>query len=145
MNSKNSPNPCSLSSIPLNYTRATRDARIVQLRSPSASWQPRLENGGSVVIDALKYSHAGPASRVIRLHESVGRSARVRLCGLGPDAVVYSATLIEDRLRREETRDGECELVFRPFEVKTLLVEEARTTARSGRCPQRFKNGDGYA
>jgi alpha-mannosidase len=91
-------------------------------RSFDTGWRPHLQEPGTVVIDALKFAHRGDGSRIIRLHESAGRPARTRLTGLPPGSPVFAASVVEDVIRRLEATDGELELVFRPFEVKTLLL-----------------------
>ncbi len=69
---------------------------------------------------------------MVRLHESVGRPAQVRLAGLPADASVMTATIVEDVTGRVPSGpgtagDSEVSLTFRPFEIKTLLVEADRS------------------
>ncbi|HEY1733272.1 MAG TPA: glycoside hydrolase family 38 C-terminal domain-containing protein, partial [Acidimicrobiales bacterium] len=90
---------------------------------PAPDWRPRLVDEGTVVIAALKYAHRGEGTRVIRLYESAGRHAATRLAGLPADAVVYDATPVETPLRRLAAHHGTVDLTFRPFQVRTLLVD----------------------
>jgi hypothetical protein len=90
--------------------------------------RPHLRGTSTVVIDALKYAARGDGTRLVRLHESAGRPAHAHLAGLPPGAAVLTANIVEDVTGRLETRPGpdggtEVALGFRPFEVKTLLIE----------------------
>ncbi len=108
----------------------TTGSRVAVVPPPEAgpSGRPHLRETSTVVIDALKYADRGDGTRLVRLHESVGRPAHVRLAGLPAGAAVLTANIVEDVTGRLETRlgpDGDTEvaLSFRPFEVKTLLVQ----------------------
>ncbi len=93
-----------------------------------ATGRPHLREASTVVIDALKYADRGDGAVVVRLHESAGRPARARLAGLPAGATVLAANIVEDvtgPLEPAVGTDGDTEvsLGFRPFEVKTLLVQ----------------------
>jgi alpha-mannosidase len=95
--------------------------------------RPHLRETSTVVIDALKYAARGDGAVVVRLHESAGRPARARLAGLPAGATVLAANIVEDVTGRLETAAGaegdiEVALGFRPFEVKTLLVQAAENS-----------------
>ena len=96
-----------------------------------AAGRPHLRGASTVMIDALKYANQGDGACIVRLHESAGRPARVRLAGLPAGAAVLTTNIVEDVTGRLETGSGpdggtEVSLGFRPFEVKTLLVRAAR-------------------
>jgi alpha-mannosidase len=129
---------CAFSVVP--YAGDWRDQQVTELaagfntpllgrlrsgdRRAAQAWRPLLLGRTTAVIDALKFAHRGDGARVIRLHESAGRTAHARLAGLPEDAAVYSANVVEDVAGRLEPHGGELELVFRPFEVKTLIVDQ---------------------
>ncbi|MHB8296050.1 MAG: glycoside hydrolase family 38 C-terminal domain-containing protein [Acidimicrobiales bacterium] len=95
-----------------------------------AGWHPHLLGETTVVIAALKFSAGGSGARVVRLYESAGRTATARLAGLGAGTLAYEATILEDRTGGLPIRDQTVELTFRPFQVRTVLVEQPRVTSR---------------
>lgn len=80
---------------------------------------PQLQGDPSVVVASLKRSYDG-AQLVLRAYESAGRRARVRLTGLPADARVTEVSVTEDELRRLPVTDGEMDLEFGPFAVRTF-------------------------
>jgi alpha-mannosidase len=85
-------------------------------------WRPYLSHAGSVQIAGLKPAHQG-GGWIVRLYESAGRTAEVELCGLPDGARAWQANLVEDRQAQLGIRDGAIRLIFRPWQVQTILVE----------------------
>jgi alpha-mannosidase len=89
---------------------------------PGERWRPYLSHNQSVQIAGLKPAH-DRSGWIVRLYESGGRAAEAELCGL-PDGVrAWQANLVEDRLSQLDVRGGAVRLVFRPWQVRTVLVE----------------------
>lgn len=92
----------------------------------TAGFRPTLEPASTVQIATLKAAHSGTGT-VIRLYESGGRRARVVLSGLPPGARVRQASIVEEPRSVVSVRRGRCTLLFRPWQIMTLLVEPRRT------------------
>ncbi len=104
-------------------------ARAVRERSQGSlphavtlAWRPRLSDG-SVLIACLKPAHRRNGT-VIRLYESAGRMAEATLSGLPPEARLSEMNIVEDSVASVELVQGTARLFFRPWQVRTLLVEE---------------------
>jgi alpha-mannosidase len=82
-----------------------------------------LTGDTTVVLSGLKRAHDGAAT-VVRLYESGGRQARTVLAGLPPGATVWEANVVEDRVRRLEPDDAGLALGFRPWQIRTLIVDD---------------------
>ena len=91
-------------------------------QSVTLAWRPRLSDG-SVLIACLKPAHSERGT-VIRLYESAGRTVGTTLSGLPPAARLSELNVVEDRVAALELLEGTAHLVFRPWQVRTLLVEE---------------------
>ena len=103
-------------------------ARSVAPREPRAGrrarpWQPMLPSGTTIILSGLKRAH-GRSGTVIRLHEGAGLEATTALSGLPPTAPVWEANVVEDRLRRLQPVAGRLPLTFRPWEIRTLIVDD---------------------
>jgi alpha-mannosidase len=76
-----------------------------------------------VLVETVKKAEDANAW-IVRLYEPVGHHAAA-LCR-AENAVLHEATLMEEKGKRLRTdRDGSCELTFRPFEIKTLMIVPA--------------------
>jgi alpha-mannosidase len=88
----------------------------------------RVEDTG-VLITAAKYAQDG-SGVVLRLYESHGRRTTTRLSSLGKVVDAVECDLTEMPLPREgrcrQVSDHEIEVTLRPFEIKTLLLEQER-------------------
>lgn len=81
-------------------------------------WRPRIDASGGLVTAALRVARDGSGT-VLRLAEASGRQARVTVAGLPDRARVWVSDLIERRHRPAGTM-----VELRPFQVKTLLIEQ---------------------
>ena len=89
-------------------------------------WQPVLTpQSSSILIGGMKIAH-DHSGRIIRLYESTGQCAQVTLNGLPQAALVWETNIIEDRLALLDRQDGSILLTFKPWQVRTLLVEEKK-------------------
>lgn len=87
-----------------------------------ATFRPTLSPGGSVQIACLKRARSGQGV-IARLYESAGRTQETRLENLPAQAVVTETNIVEDRLRVLDSAHGSVSLTFRPWQVRTLLIE----------------------
>ena len=90
--------------------------------SPAFRIKPILEGNTSVQIGCLKMSHDGTGT-IIRLYESAGASPLVRISGLPPEAEIWETDVVEDGRGAILTDDDSITLAFKPWQVRTLLVE----------------------
>jgi alpha-mannosidase len=99
-------------------------AQKIETESADANdvWQPVLSGAAGVIPACLKPAHAG-TGRVLRLYESGGQTAEVELSGFGAGARVWETTVTEDKRSEYRVVNGRVALVFRPWQVRTLLLE----------------------
>jgi alpha-mannosidase len=101
-------------------------ARVVQEHQAAASGQPWfrpvLAGDASVVASCLKREAAGPGL-LVRLYESAGGPADATLTGIPHGSRVFAASVVEDRGDEIPSADGAVSLSFKPWEVRTLIVE----------------------
>jgi len=88
-------------------------------------WRPVVD-AGPVVVSALKPARRGRGC-VLRLYESTGRPATTVLRALEAGAAVWEVTVLEDLVGRLPVEDGDVQLAFRPWQVRTLLIENPDT------------------
>jgi alpha-mannosidase len=88
----------------------------------SEMWRPRLSRDTSVQIATLKPAREG-SGRVVRLYESAGHTVEVELYGIPGGARAWETNLVEERISAPAIHNGSILLVFRPWQVRTLLVE----------------------
>jgi alpha-mannosidase len=105
---------------PLLARVAHEDSALPRGQVSGSVWRPRISSG-SVAIACLKPAHRGNG-RVVRLYETGGRSALVRLSGLPPRSRVTETTVVEDELATLDVTDDGVNLHFRPWQVRTLLI-----------------------
>ena len=94
-------------------------AEILSVRD---SWLPEITGNPGVISAGLKMAHNGHGW-VMRLYESAGQTAEVDVNGFPPGSSVWEARITEDKLVQRPVSDGHVHLVFRPWQVVTLLVE----------------------
>lgn len=100
-------------------------ARAAEPR-PRANAGPRpLVSDGSVLASCLKAARDGSGTAV-RLYESAGRAATVRLSGLPADAPIWETDVAEVSRVPVEAVGDDLTLAFRPWQVRTLIVGETR-------------------
>jgi alpha-mannosidase len=85
-------------------------------------WMPEIGGSPAVIPASLKIAYDG-SGRVLRLYESCGQTAEVDLRGFSPASRVWEMTVTEDKLAELPIVDGRVRLNFRPWQVRTLLVE----------------------
>ena len=82
--------------------------------------------GGSVSLEVVKKAEKSD-DLVIRLVETAGSASRTRLCTTLKDVRLIETNLIEwEELDSCEFRNGEVELDFRPFDIRTFKVRRTR-------------------
>ena len=91
--------------------------------APRDGWLPEISGSPAVIPACLKAAHDG-TGRVLRLYESCGQSGEVKLRGFPTGARVWELTVTEDKLAEYPILNGCVRLNFRPWQVRTLLVEE---------------------
>jgi alpha-mannosidase len=90
--------------------------------SPDLTFRPEIRGDSSILIACLKQAHSG-SGRIVRLYESAGRTVEAQLQGLPSGARIWETNIIEDKLQELSTQEGRVTLTFRPWQVRTLLVE----------------------
>lgn len=100
--------------------RAQEGGRVGEL----GAWRPSISEG-PVVAAVVKVARQG-RGRVLRLYESTGRAATTELAGVADNAEVWEITVAEDRVQRLDVESGRVHLAFRPWQVRTILVEAAQ-------------------
>lgn len=84
-------------------------------------WRPQVADG-AVVTAVVKLARQG-TGRVLRLYESVGRPGVTEIGGIPDSAEVWEVSVTEDRLTRLPVDGGRVQLGFRPWQVRSILVE----------------------
>ncbi len=99
-------------------------ARVASCGDPAGRpiWQPEVSGSAAVVPACLKWSYDG-TGYVLRLYESCGQTCEAEVRGFMEGTRVWEATIAEDKLVEFPVRDGIVRLIFRPWQVLTLLVE----------------------
>lgn len=78
---------------------------------------------GNIVIETVKPAEDGSNSIVVRLYEAARTKTKCRLTTGLPAAAVYTSDMIENRQEKLNFENNSVELVFRPFEIKTLILD----------------------
>ena len=86
------------------------------------TWLPEISGSPAVIPAGLKNACEG-SGRVVRLYESCGSTGEVDLGGLPSGARAWELTVTEDKLAELPVMDGRVHLAFRPWQVRTVLVE----------------------
>jgi len=89
-------------------------------KAPRPEPLPVLE-GDTVIVSSVKRSYDG-TKLVLRAYESAGRRAQARLTNLPASAQVTEVSVVEDELRRLSVVDGQVDLEFPPFAVRTFAI-----------------------
>ncbi|GGF89978.1 alpha-mannosidase [Paenibacillus albidus] len=79
-------------------------------------------SGEHVVLDTIKPSEDGGGT-VLRLYESSGGRERLRLQWKRPVQAIYLSNALEEQLEQIAHAEGEVELQFAPYEIKTLYIK----------------------
>ncbi|MHA6533874.1 alpha-mannosidase [Paenibacillus sp. BAC0078] len=79
-------------------------------------------HGQHVVLDTVKPSEDGQGS-ILRLYESSGGREAVKLGWKQPFSEVYLSNALEQQLEPVAHHQGEFELCFAPFEIKTIYMK----------------------
>jgi alpha-mannosidase len=90
---------------------------------PQPRWQLELVPATSSVLPSglkMAYDRSGCT---LRFYESAGQNTQITLRGLPEHGRLWETTLVEERLERLEPQDGELALTFRPWQVRTFLLE----------------------
>ncbi|WP_310831455.1 alpha-mannosidase [Paenibacillus pedocola] len=78
-------------------------------------------SGEHVVLDTVKPSEDGQGS-VLRLYESSGGRETVKLSWEQPFGEVYLSNTLEEKLEAVAHHEGQFQLHFAPFEIKTVYI-----------------------
>ena len=92
--------------------------------APVVAWRPEVLGSPAVIPACLKLAH-NVSGRVLRLYESCGQTAEVEVRGFPAGARAWDTTVTEDRVAELPVSDGRIRLTLRPWQVRTLLWEEA--------------------
>jgi len=77
----------------------------------------------NIILETVKPAEDASAGEVIlRLYESMGTKTCVKLTTSLPFKSAYKADMLENELESLEIKEGEIDLEFRPFEIKTLRL-----------------------
>ncbi|MNC20673.1 alpha-mannosidase [compost metagenome] len=79
-------------------------------------------SGQHVVLDTVKPSEDGQGS-ILRLYESSGGRETVKLNWNQPFNEVYLSNTLEEKLETVAHHEGQFELHFAPFEIKTIYIQ----------------------
>ncbi|MBT2384127.1 glycoside hydrolase family 38 C-terminal domain-containing protein [Streptomyces sp. ISL-11] len=109
---------------------AVREGYRINLPERSVAGSTGVEplvsvTGDAVVVSAVKLADDGSGDVVVRLYESLGGRARVRLAAGFDVAAVSVCDLLERAVGSAELSDGGVPLAFRPFEIVTLRLRRA--------------------
>jgi alpha-mannosidase len=78
----------------------------------------------NVFLDVVKTAEDGSGNLVLRLFEGLRTATRCVLFTAGFEvARAWETNMLEDHLRELPCMDGQIELDFRPFEIKTIVLE----------------------
>jgi alpha-mannosidase len=91
--------------------------------NPGAAYSLCSLEGESVIVECVKTPESGAGGMVIRLYESLGSGARTVLRFSGPLARAEETDMLEENGKALPFSGKEIPLEFRPFEIKTLLVQ----------------------
>ena len=78
----------------------------------------------NIICDTLKYAEDIPNAAVLRLYECEGSHTRCKIRISEKCGEISTSNMLEEMTETFEKNDGEVELLFRPFEVKTLIVND---------------------
>jgi alpha-mannosidase len=78
-------------------------------------------NQDAVVIDTVKKAEESD-SMIIRLFESFGSHVKARFHSSLPVKKAFACNLLEEKDEQVDWKDGNVELEFKPFEIKTLKL-----------------------
>ena len=106
-----------LNAMPLVFSGFTSGAAALPVRLTARSPLP-----GGVVLAALKRAEDSP-DLVVRLVETRGLRSACRLESRAPESRWTETDLLESPLKGEVGKPGPLELSFKPFEVRTFLLE----------------------
>ena len=99
-------------------------ARLVAASEPApeGAWIPEISGSPAVIPACLKLPYEG-SGRVLRLYESCGQTVEAVVSGFPPASRVWELAVTEDKIAECPTLDGRVHLSFRPWQVKTLLID----------------------
>lgn len=100
------------------FGRVVKSARLER----KDLWQPEVIGSPAIIPACLKPAWDG-TGWVIRLYEGCGQTAEMELRGIPTGARVWELTVTEDKVTENPILNGTVQLVFRPWQVRTLLVE----------------------
>jgi alpha-mannosidase len=76
-----------------------------------------------IIIDTVKLAEDGSKDLIVRLYEAMNTTTRTCLTTTLPVAGAAQTNMLEEFQQELPLRDGQIELNFRPFEIKTLRLK----------------------
>jgi alpha-mannosidase len=95
----------------------------VEVKGGAALPQLFAMEGAGVMAEAVKPAENRPSAFALRLYESRRSHAKIRVSIPGAKKVSLTNFLEEEKQVLSPESDGRYALSFRPFEIKTLLIE----------------------
>ncbi|MBR4429180.1 MAG: alpha-mannosidase, partial [Clostridia bacterium] len=95
----------------------------VEIRGRAALPQLFAIEGAGVMAEAVKPAENGTSAFALRLYESRRSHAKIRVSIPGAKKVSLTNFLEEEKQALSPDGGGKYSLCFRPFEIKTLLIE----------------------
>ena len=100
-------------------------------------WRPQVKGSSSILFACLKPAYHG-LGKVLRLYESAGmaggagKAGEVELSGMPAGCQVWETNITEDKLSECTLVDGRLRLAFRPWQVRTFLVDTSGRVLPTG-------------
>jgi alpha-mannosidase len=98
--------------------------RLISVGQPGLHkpWQPQINGSPSILPSCLKPAYCG-LGKVLRLYESAGVAGELEVSSFPDGCRVWEVNVIEDKLAECTLADGCLRLAFRPWQVRTFLIE----------------------
>ncbi|MCR5263347.1 MAG: alpha-mannosidase, partial [Clostridiales bacterium] len=99
------------------------DPAIAVCGALKSGYEPLLSlSADNIIVEAVKPAEYGKKAYAVRLYEAE-RNRTVCAAAFKGAARVYETNMLEEIKKELEIKDGKICLEFRPFEIKTILVE----------------------
>lgn len=91
--------------------------------STNPIWLPGVTGSSTILLSGMKLAKEGKG-RILRFYESSGMSGEIEVQGIPERATVWETNIVEDKLHALPITDGKLPLAFRPWQLRTILVED---------------------
>ena len=107
-----------------NLVREAYDLNVPALLVAGAGQAGSLFNldAGNIVIEAVKPAEDGSRDVIVRLYEAMRSATRCTLSSSLPVRAASQVNLVEEQTAALSWQNGQVELDFRPFEIKTVRL-----------------------